>query len=90
MHGGCAGRNAVRREGIEPRQTVVLWWPSQYEEAKAIPALGHERGTNGVGDHGLLNFVPMQNSNRRAGCGKFARPVPKGALADNGQRLLNE
>jgi hypothetical protein len=31
----CAGRNASSVKGSSPDKHVVLWWPSQYEEAKA-------------------------------------------------------
>ncbi len=33
----CAGRNASSVKGLSPERQAVLWWPSQYEEAKAIP-----------------------------------------------------
>jgi hypothetical protein len=31
----CAGRNATGVKGLSPDKQAVLWWPSQYEEAKA-------------------------------------------------------
>ncbi len=31
----CAGRNASSVKGSSPDNHSVLWWPSQYEEAKA-------------------------------------------------------
>jgi len=32
----CAGRNANGVKGLSPDRHTVLWWPSQYEEAKAV------------------------------------------------------
>jgi hypothetical protein len=32
----CAGRNASSVKGSSPDNQYVPWWPSQYEEAKAI------------------------------------------------------
>jgi hypothetical protein len=32
----CAGRNAYGLKGASPDRQYVQWWPSQYEEAKAI------------------------------------------------------
>lgn len=32
----CAGRNAISVKGLSPDKQSVLWWPSQYAEAKAI------------------------------------------------------
>jgi len=35
----CAGRNAISVKGSSPDKLLFLWWPSQYEEAKATPRL---------------------------------------------------
>jgi hypothetical protein len=32
----CAGRNASSVKGSSPDKHAVTWWPSQYEEAKAV------------------------------------------------------
>ena len=32
----CAGRNAIGVKGSSPDRHAVVWWPSQYEEAKAV------------------------------------------------------
>ena len=74
---GCAGRNATSVKDVEPRQTVVPWWPSQYEEAKATPALSHERGTTGVRDHGMyIRSISKRERSAKSWAASF-RPRPE-------------
>src|SRR5208283_388308 len=71
-----AGRNA-KPEGssvkrLSPVKHVSLWWPSQYEEAKATPAVPAQpvqgTGTTGVREHGM--YVRLLGERRRSLVGR--------------------
>ncbi len=72
----CAGRNAVSVKGSSPDKQLVLWWPSQYAEAKAASTLRRAPsgesspsrvGTTGVLDHGMYTRFATERERSASG-----------------------
>ena len=71
-----AGRSAASVKGSSPDKRQILWWPSQYEEAKAASTLrrapsGDQSpsrvGTTGVLDHGMYTRLAAERERSASG-----------------------